>query len=131
MVAPEVDWHRTVRFCGLPEEHWKHLRTTNVAQSPFDSVRPRTTPAKRFKRIERATAPIWKLMVVAEKRFRKRCSPPAQGRVGRLEVGGRKACPRSAAEGRCLRSYTPVDPTSVRLQDVYDAAGAPRLEERV
>ncbi|MFN8977673.1 MAG: hypothetical protein ACK5X3_05720, partial [Pseudomonadota bacterium] len=44
---------------------------TNVVESPFAAVRLRTTAAKRFKKVERATAIIWRLLQVAEKRFRK------------------------------------------------------------
>jgi len=71
----EEDWERLVTFYDFPEEHWKHLRTTNVVESPFASVRLRTTAAKRFKRVESATALIWKLLTVAEKRFRKLNAP--------------------------------------------------------
>lgn len=75
MATLEEDWDRMVTFYDFPEEHWKHLRTTNVVESPFASVRLRTTAAKRFKRVERATALIWKLLMVAEKRFRKLDAP--------------------------------------------------------
>ena len=73
--ALEDDWDRMVTFYDFPEAHWKHLRTTNVVESPFASVRLRTTAAKRFKRIDSATALIWKLLTVAEKRFRKLDAP--------------------------------------------------------
>jgi transposase-like protein len=71
----EEDWERMVMFYDFPEEHWKHLRTTNVVESPFASVRLRTSAAKRFKKVESATALIWKLLTVAEKRFRKLDAP--------------------------------------------------------
>jgi len=71
----EDDWDRMVTFYDFPEAHWKHLRTTNVVESPFASVRLRTTAAKRFKRVESATALIWKLLTVAEKRFRRLDAP--------------------------------------------------------
>ena len=71
----EEDWERMVTFYDFPEEHWKHLRTTNVVESPFASVRLRTSAAKRFKKVESATALIWKLLMVAEKRFRKLNAP--------------------------------------------------------
>jgi len=71
----EDDWDRMVTFYDFPEAHWKHLRTTNVVESPFASVRLRTSAAKRFKRVESATALIWKLLTVAEKRFRKLNAP--------------------------------------------------------
>jgi transposase-like protein len=64
-----------VTFYDFPEAHWKHLRTTNVVESPFASVRLRTSAAKRFKKVESATALIWKLLTVAEKRFRKLDAP--------------------------------------------------------
>ena len=71
----EEDWERMVTFYDFPEEHWKHLRTTNVVESPFASVRLRTSAAKRYKKVESATALIWKLLTVAEKRFRKLDAP--------------------------------------------------------
>ncbi len=71
----EDDWDRMVTFYGFPESHWKHLRTTNIVESPFASVRLRTSAAKRFKRVENATALIWKLLGVAEKKFRKLDAP--------------------------------------------------------
>ena len=71
----EDDWDRMVTFYDFPEAHWKHMRTTNVVESPFASVRLRTSAAKRFKRVESATALIWKLLTVAEKRFRKLDAP--------------------------------------------------------
>ena len=71
----EDDWERMVAFYDFPEDHWKHLRTTNVVESPFAALRLRTTVAKRFKRVESATALIWKLLLVAEKRFRRLDAP--------------------------------------------------------
>ena len=69
------DWDRMVTFYDFPEQHWRHLRTTNVVESPFASVRLRTTAAKRFKRVDSATTLIWKLLTVAERRFRKLNAP--------------------------------------------------------
>jgi putative transposase len=65
-----TDWERMVTFYSYPKEHWVHIRTTNVVESPFSSIRLRTDAAKRFKRVENATAMIWKLLGVAEKNFR-------------------------------------------------------------
>lgn len=64
------DWDRMVTFYSYPKEHWLHIRTTNVVESPFSSIRLRTNAAKRFKRVANATAMIWKLLQVAEKNFR-------------------------------------------------------------
>jgi putative transposase len=65
------DWERLVTFYQFPREHWPHLRTSNVVESPFATVRLRTTAAKRFKKVENATALIWKLLQVVESTFRK------------------------------------------------------------
>lgn len=67
----ENDWDAMVTFYEFPKEHWVHLRTTNVVESPFASVRLRTTAAKRFRNVTNATALIWKVLTVAEKRFRR------------------------------------------------------------
>ena len=56
-------------FYQFPREHWPHLRTTNVVESPFATVRLRTTAAKRFKKVENATTLIWKMLQVAESTF--------------------------------------------------------------
>ena len=65
-----TDWDRMVTFYSFPKEHWVHIRTTNVVESPFSSVRLRTNAAKRFKKVQSATAMIWKLLQVAEKNLR-------------------------------------------------------------
>lgn len=65
-----ADWERMTTFYSFPKDHWTHLRTTNVVESPFSSVRLRTDAAKRFKKVQNATAMIWKLLQVAEKSFR-------------------------------------------------------------
>ena len=67
----ERDWERMVTFYDFPEQHWKHLRTTNPVESPFASVRLRTNAGKRYKRVQGATALIWRLLMVAESCFRK------------------------------------------------------------
>jgi putative transposase len=69
------DWERMVAFYDFPQEHWKHLRTSNVVESPFASVRLRTDAAKRFQKVANATALIWRLLRVAESRFRKLNAP--------------------------------------------------------
>ena len=71
----ERDWERMVTFYAFPREHWKHLRTTNPVESPFASVRLRTNAGKRYKRVQGATALIWRVLMVAEKRFRKLNAP--------------------------------------------------------
>ncbi len=69
------DWDRMVTFYSYPKDHWVHIRTTNVVESPFSSARLRTDAAKRFKKVENATVMLWKLLMVAEKNFRSLNSP--------------------------------------------------------
>ena len=69
------DWDRMVTFYQFPKEHWKHLRTTNVVESPFAALRLRTDAAKRYKKVENATAVIWKMLMLAERRFRRLDAP--------------------------------------------------------
>jgi transposase-like protein len=79
------DWKRLVTFYGFPEPHWRHLRTTNVVESPFAAVRLRTSAAKRFKKVANATALIWRLLMVAEGHFRKLNAPELLAAVARGE----------------------------------------------
>lgn len=65
------DWDRMVTFYRFPKEHWKHLRTTNVVESPFAALRLRTDAAKRYKKVDNATAVIWKTLLLAERKFRR------------------------------------------------------------
>jgi transposase-like protein len=73
--ALECDWERMVAFYQFPREHWKHLRTSNPGESPFAAVRLRAAAAKRFKKVENATAVIWKTLLIAEKTFRRLDAP--------------------------------------------------------
>ena len=69
------DWERMVTFYQFPKEHWRHLRTTNVVESPFAALRLRTDAAKRYKKVENATVVIWKMLLLAEQRFRRLDAP--------------------------------------------------------
>ena len=59
----------------FPKAHWVHLRTSNPIESPFAALRLRIDAAKRFKRVENATAIIWKMLLVAQQRFRRLNAP--------------------------------------------------------
>lgn len=69
------DWERMVTFYGFPQEHWRHLRTTNIVVSPFDSVQLRTNASRHYKRVEGAKVVMWKMLRVAEKSWRKLHAP--------------------------------------------------------
>ena len=93
------DWDRMITYYDFPQDHWRHLRTTNVVESPFAAVRLRTSAAKRFKKVENATAIIWRLLLVAESRFRKLNAPALCRAVflGVRYVDGRPAAAPSPA----------------------------------
>ena len=65
------DWERMATFYRFPKAHWVHLRTPNVVESPFSAVRLRTDAAKRYKKVASAEALIWKILLNAEKKFRR------------------------------------------------------------
>jgi transposase-like protein len=71
----EKDWERMIAFYSYPREHWKHLRTSNIVESPFSAVRLRTDASRRYKKVDNATALIWKVMMVGEKKFRRLDAP--------------------------------------------------------
>jgi len=69
------DWERMLTFYQFPEPHWRHLRTTNIVESPFAAVRLRTSAAKRYKKVPNATAVIWKTLLVGQESFRRLNAP--------------------------------------------------------
>jgi len=58
-------------FYDFPAEHWKHLRTTNVTESAFATVRHRTVRSKGCLSNKTALAMIFKLAEAAEKSWRR------------------------------------------------------------
>ena len=91
------DWDRMITFYEFPKDHWQHLRTSNPIESPFSTLRLRTDAARRFKKIGNALAVIWKMMLVAEKRFRRLNAPELLNDVhqGVKYVNGVKGMERS------------------------------------
>lgn len=75
------DWERMMTFYRFPKEHWTHLRTSNIVESPFAALRLRTDAAKRFRKVERATAVIWKMLLISEQSFRKLNAPALMAKV--------------------------------------------------
>ena len=67
----EADLDRCLTFFGFPEAHWSHLRTTNVVESPFASVRLRTNAAKRFKKTKSGVYLMHQVMLRLSKRWRR------------------------------------------------------------
>jgi putative transposase len=70
-----AEWERVVTFDQVPQGHRRHLRTTPVVESPVAAVRLRPTAATRVKKVDAATARIWKMRQVAEGTFRRLNAP--------------------------------------------------------
>ncbi len=77
------NWEPLTTYYDYPREHWKHLRTSNIVESPFSRVRLRTAASRRFKSQINATCLIWKTMMVAEMSFRKLNAPHLVDKVAR------------------------------------------------
>ena len=65
------DREALLSFYDFPAEHWKHLRTTNVIESSFATIRHRTVRSKGCLSNKTALAMIFKLAEAAEKSWRR------------------------------------------------------------
>lgn len=77
------NWATLTTYYDFPREHWKHLRTSNVVESPFSRVRLRTAASRRFKSVVNASCLIWKTVMIAEKSFRKLNAPQLVEKIAR------------------------------------------------
>ena len=73
------DEEKLLTFFDLPAEHWQHLRTTNVIESPFATVRLRQQVTKGAGSRLKALTMAYKLLDMAQQRWRRlnapTCSP--------------------------------------------------------
>jgi len=67
----EDDLDRCLTFYKFPEAHWSHLRTTNVIESVFASVRLRTNAAKRFKKTKSGVYLMHQVIMRLSERWRR------------------------------------------------------------
>jgi putative transposase len=65
------DRNALLAFYDFPAEHWKHLRTTNVIESSFATIRHRTVRSKGCLSNKTALAMIFKLAEAAENSWRR------------------------------------------------------------
>jgi transposase-like protein len=72
------DREALLAFYDFPAEHWKHLRTTNVIESAFATVRHRTVRSKGCLSNKTALAMVFKLAEDAEKTSWRRLNGPNQ-----------------------------------------------------
>lgn len=60
------DWQYLTAFYQFPAEHWRHIRTSNVIESPFATVRLRTKVTKGAGSKQAALAMAFKLLQSAQ-----------------------------------------------------------------
>ena len=65
------DREALLAFYDFPAEHWKHLRTSNVIESSFATIRHRTVRSKGCLSNKTALAMIFKLAEAAERNWRR------------------------------------------------------------
>ena len=76
---------RLLTFYEFPAEHHRHLRTTNVIESPFATVRLRTDAAKRFRSSKSGTHLVFKVLQSCEQRW-SRISHPEKLKEVKLPI---------------------------------------------
>ena len=69
------DQEQMFTFFNYPAAHWIHLRTTNAIESTFSTVKARTRTTKGAGSRKAGLAMAFKLLMMAEKRWRKVNSP--------------------------------------------------------
>jgi len=66
-----TNWDRLLTFFDFPAEHWKHLRTTNVIESTFATVRLRERVTKGVGSRTTGLLMAFKLLDMAQHRWRR------------------------------------------------------------
>jgi putative transposase len=93
------DEKELLAFFDLPAEHWLHLRTGNVIESPFATVRLRQRVTKGAGSRQKGLLMAFQLLAMAERRWRRINAPGLVPlvRAGVLFSDGTQAERRSAA----------------------------------
>ena len=66
-----ANWERLTAFFDFPAEHWKHVRTTNVIESAFATVRLRERATKGAGSRTKGLLMAFKLLDMAQQRWRR------------------------------------------------------------
>ena len=67
----DADRDRLLTFFALPAEHWQHVRTSNVIESPFATVRLRQRVTKGAGSRTKGLLMAYKLLEMAQQRWRR------------------------------------------------------------
>ncbi len=71
MASLRRDEAELLAFFDFPAEHWTHLRTANVIESPFATVRLRQRVTKGAGSRQKGLLMAFKLLEMAQKRWRR------------------------------------------------------------
>ncbi|MBA3443059.1 MAG: IS256 family transposase [Pyrinomonadaceae bacterium] len=88
-----VDLVACLQFFDYPQEHWRHLRTTNPIESVFASIRLRTDAAKRLRTARSGVHLIFQLLQRYEKSWLRLSAPERLREValpGALQAAAQK-----------------------------------------
>jgi len=75
------DQEGLLAFYDFPAEHWQHIRSTNAIESAFATVRLRTRVTKGAGSRTRALTMAFKLLAMAERRWRRITAPELAGQL--------------------------------------------------
>ena len=75
MTSLRRDEAELLTFFDFPAEHWPHLRTGNVIESPFATVRLRQRVTKGAGSRQKGLLMAFKLLAMAERRWRRINAP--------------------------------------------------------
>jgi putative transposase len=67
----DKDRQELLAFYDFPTEHWKHIRTTNLIESTFATVKHRTKRSKNCLGREMALIMVFKLLKNTEQKWRR------------------------------------------------------------
>jgi transposase-like protein len=100
----EQDAEALLTFFDFPAEHWKHLRTSNVIESPFATVRLRQRVTKGAGSRTKGLLMAYKLLDMAQARWRRldgaHLLPLVRAGIAFVEASSRRQ--RVAARARVL-----------------------------
>ncbi len=103
------DQDQLLTFFDFPAEHWIHLRTTNPIESPFATVKARTKVTKGAGSREAGLAMAFKLLLTAEKHWRRVNAPHlvALVKAGVKFQDGQAEMFQLGPPDACLLTHTP------------------------
>ncbi len=124
----EDDSDRCLTFYQFPEQHWSHLRTSNVVESPFAGVRLRTNAAKRFKKTKSGVCLVHQVLLRLSQNWRRLKAAHLRSRI---ELPQTKTKAKKGENPSSVKAVTagcpgPID-TGIELPRRALRVSAPRL----